>query len=212
MRYTVLLLLLLPHLSLANRSQVTDLDLSSSEVQDIFRGIRELLFIRLHVLTSQPLYDRGAIPTATLPSHQRLSRRARGVIGIWGRERRAPVSLLLTSLWSQTDTTVAIALTLCSMQSALQVVPSDCLPWATGAEVEEGSKGEGWWAKIRATRGSPEGAQRALCLGSAAAFPNEEKELTSPSALHRSPQDWTSYNAFLSDASEPQGSPQEAMA
>lgn len=74
-------------------------------------------------------------------------------------------------------TLVAISFTLCAMASALQKAPEECAPWVAGNE--RAAK----WFKQTATRSE---VQRAKCL----------------SALHRSPQDWTTYNAYFSDASK----------
>ncbi|KAK4685594.1 hypothetical protein P7C73_g4553, partial [Tremellales sp. Uapishka_1] len=73
----------------------------------------------------------------------------------------------------------AISLTLCSMRSALQPLPSECSPWSPFSST--GLVPKKWqWRKEKENV-----EQRAKCLG----------------ALHRSPQDWSSYNGYLSDAS-----------
>ncbi|ODO07793.1 hypothetical protein I350_03372 [Cryptococcus amylolentus CBS 6273] len=77
---------------------------------------------------------------------------------------------------------IAISFTACSMRSALQPIPSECSKWS----FQDGAAGSiptvytFWrWSEV-------EEDQQRSCL----------------SALHRSPQDWTSYNGFLSDASQ----------
>lgn len=79
---------------------------------------------------------------------------------------------------------VAISFTLCSMQSALQPVPSECLPWWKSSEppVKKISRIISVWSNTP----PGESDRQALCLG----------------AIHRSPQDWNSYNTFLSDATQ----------
>ncbi|XAO24566.1 hypothetical protein I312_103370 [Cryptococcus bacillisporus CA1280] len=79
---------------------------------------------------------------------------------------------------------IAISFTLCSMQSALQPLPNECLPWWQLSEppVRKPSRIISVWHPT-----SPgENDHQALCLG----------------AIHRSPQDWNSYNTFLSDAAQ----------
>ncbi|WVQ75810.1 hypothetical protein IAR50_005443 [Cryptococcus sp. DSM 104548] len=80
---------------------------------------------------------------------------------------------------------IAISFTVCSMRSALQAIPAECSMWW----YQEESTGSGsddyrvWhWLDEKEVVAD----QQHLCL----------------SALHRSPQDWTSYNGFLSDASQ----------
>ncbi|OXG12580.1 hypothetical protein C366_05391 [Cryptococcus neoformans Tu401-1] len=79
---------------------------------------------------------------------------------------------------------VAISFTLCSMQSALQPIPSECLPWWKSSEppVKKISRIISVWSNTP----PGESDRQALCLGT----------------IHRSPQDWNSYNTFLSDATQ----------
>lgn len=79
---------------------------------------------------------------------------------------------------------IAISFTLCSMQSALQPVPNECLPWWQLSEppVKKPSRIMSVWSNTP----PGESDRQALCLG----------------AIHRSPQDWNSYNTFLSDATQ----------
>ncbi|WVO24001.1 uncharacterized protein IAS62_005360 [Cryptococcus decagattii] len=79
---------------------------------------------------------------------------------------------------------IAISFTLCSMQSALQPLPNECLPWWQLSEppVRKPSRIRSVWHPTS----QGENDHQALCLG----------------AIHRSPQDWTSYNTFLSDAAQ----------
>ncbi|WVQ80220.1 hypothetical protein IAT38_002325 [Cryptococcus sp. DSM 104549] len=80
---------------------------------------------------------------------------------------------------------VAISFTLCSMQSALQAIPSECFPWSPHVENPDDHRAVQRWI-WPSKKNVPEEQQQTLCLG----------------ALHRSPQDWTSYNGFLSDATQ----------
>ncbi|KAI5449317.1 hypothetical protein NCC49_004819 [Naganishia albida] len=75
---------------------------------------------------------------------------------------------------------VSIALTLCSITSARQQPPSECEVWSVFASDQAGA--EGW-------RNMPDGGAT-----------NVDKRGRCLEALHRSPQDWSSYNGFLSNA------------
>ncbi|EAL18429.1 hypothetical protein CNBJ0710 [Cryptococcus deneoformans B-3501A] len=79
---------------------------------------------------------------------------------------------------------IAISFTLCSMQSALQPVPNECLPWWQLSEppVKKPSRIMSVWSNTP----PGESDRQALCLGQ----------------VFLCPQDWNSYNTFLSDASE----------
>nr|XP_019046920.1 hypothetical protein I302_03524 [Kwoniella bestiolae CBS 10118]OCF25850.1 hypothetical protein I302_03524 [Kwoniella bestiolae CBS 10118] len=82
---------------------------------------------------------------------------------------------------------IAISFTICSMRSALQQVPIECGLWHP-SETEQDRE------EISKTNFEREGdhdleylqTQQAACLG----------------ALHRSPQEWSAYNAYLSDATQ----------
>ncbi|CAD6570729.1 MAG: hypothetical protein TREMPRED_005980 [Tremellales sp. Tagirdzhanova-0007] len=83
---------------------------------------------------------------------------------------------------------IAISLTICSMASALQPTPTECFPWSPPELAVPGHVAvtKTWsWNRIAADERLKE-AQRTKCLG----------------ALHRSPQDWSSYNGYLSDATQ----------
>nr|XP_031860753.1 uncharacterized protein CI109_003797 [Kwoniella shandongensis]KAA5527825.1 hypothetical protein CI109_003797 [Kwoniella shandongensis] len=72
---------------------------------------------------------------------------------------------------------LAISLTLCSMQSALQVLPTECQPWFPLAS-------ESTPSKVRSRR-----------------FWSQPTRLEDHQATCLGPQDWSSYNGYLSDAS-----------
>ncbi|GHJ88186.1 hypothetical protein NliqN6_4588 [Naganishia liquefaciens] len=75
---------------------------------------------------------------------------------------------------------VSIALTLCSVSSARQQPPTECAAWTPSHLSTTGSDG---WREMPGDA-KPDVEQRGRCL----------------EALHRSPQDWSSYNGFLSNA------------
>ncbi|WVO14785.1 hypothetical protein L204_102423 [Cryptococcus depauperatus] len=79
---------------------------------------------------------------------------------------------------------IAISFTLCSMQSALQPAPNECLPWSQHIEQQRLSQNTGSIVWPSSEHNSSH--QQSRCLG----------------AIHRSPQEWTSYNAFLRDATQ----------
>ncbi|WVF69565.1 hypothetical protein IAT40_004343 [Kwoniella sp. CBS 6097] len=80
---------------------------------------------------------------------------------------------------------LAISLTLCSIESALQTIPTECQAWSPHAELsEDGRPARQGWFRQQAPGEEPD--QQAKCLG----------------ALHRSAQDWSSYNVYLSDATQ----------
>ncbi|OCF33821.1 hypothetical protein I316_04533 [Kwoniella heveanensis BCC8398] len=91
-----------------------------------------------------------------------------------GRTNSAEVS----AMTEQDKKGLAISLTLCSMESALQPIPTECLRWSPHeASPTEHRPTRQDWFKEQAPR--EEQQQQALCL---------------------SAQDWSSYNVYLSDA------------
>ncbi|EIW71032.1 hypothetical protein TREMEDRAFT_59976 [Tremella mesenterica DSM 1558] len=77
---------------------------------------------------------------------------------------------------------VAISLTLCAISSALLPIPTECSAWYGQPGMETArTKSITRWMK-----GDGEGRNLAKCLG----------------ALHRSPQDWTTYNGYLREATQ----------
>ncbi|WVQ98283.1 hypothetical protein IAU59_005406 [Kwoniella sp. CBS 9459] len=86
----------------------------------------------------------------------------------------------VSGMTEQDKKSLAISLTLCSIQSALQSIPTECLPWSPHSEAlgDRQPVRQGWFRQ-HTPREEPR--QQALCLGA---------------------QDWSSYNVFLSDATQ----------
>ncbi|KAG7566966.1 hypothetical protein FFLO_01225 [Filobasidium floriforme] len=100
---------------------------------------------------------------------------------------------------------VAIALTLCSIQSALQSPPVECEPWSPYSSNPGPSE-------VHYTRSSRRGETVASYNElddryGRQGFPVDDGEGRAMrgrclEALHRSPQDWSSYNGYLADATK----------
>ncbi|WVQ69507.1 uncharacterized protein L199_007727 [Kwoniella botswanensis] len=83
---------------------------------------------------------------------------------------------------------IAISFTICSMQSALQHVPVECSSW-NPTNYDGGTGGSD-----QMYPGTDDGSSDAKLL--------QEKQTSCLGALHRSPQEWSAYNAFLSDSTQ----------
>ncbi|OCF58566.1 hypothetical protein L486_03053 [Kwoniella mangroviensis CBS 10435] len=83
---------------------------------------------------------------------------------------------------------IAISFTICSMQSALQHVPVECSSW-NPANYNVGTD-----ESDQMYPGTDDGSSDVEHL--------QEKQTSCLGAIHRSPQEWSSYNAFLSDSTQ----------